>query len=266
MDRVLPGRLLVDIGRSLRADNELRVFGFSVFELAPRTLLGRLCKPYDGDVLETVPTLGQQDRWRECDDVSAGHANGLREAALGFCEKLLALERELDARASRAWVPEERLGAAYLVKALEDMRLDFRERPERHVLHLVSDMMQHAGRYSDLDLDWRDWDYLEFSDLLGSEIWLVEEPRANEGLRVEVFYLPRRGRTDDYEVRNIHQQFWRHYVADSDISFRNQAPMPAYAVRPLMNVLTDAEAEALERREVEQLLERVRSEQRALEA
>ena len=42
--------------------------------------------------------------------------------------------------------------------------------------------------------------------------------------------------------------------------------MPAYAVRPLMNVMTEAEAVALERREVEQSLERVRSEQRALEA
>ena len=260
----LPGDLLHDIGLTLEANRELRVYSLTGSESSPRVLLARLCKPYSSADLQVEGAKDQRATSRDCNDLPAQLPEHVREAASRYCARRDAVRNRLNALANRSWPEPEQVTTAYLIEAFEDIKLDLLERVEPHALYVMSDMMQHAHWYSHLDTEWTDWNYAEFEELLESQPWLVNQRQLDGDLRVELFYLPRRGLTDQPRVQALHQEFWGEYFADTEIRFHNQATMRTYEARPVMNVLTEAEIAAQERLANEQLLRRIQQEQEAL--
>ena len=260
-----PGNLLRDLTLELDRDTEIQVFFLTGSTSAPRALLKRLCKPYDNDDLHVEEAKDQRGVVRDCDDLPAQLADDVRRSATRFCASREALQRRLDVLATNAWPDERVVTNAYLVEAFEDIRMEFSERQGPHQLHVFSDMMQHANWYSHLDLEWMDWDYDKFSELLNSRRRLFRPRHDNSDLRVDVYYLPRNGKTDQPRMKELHRQFWRSYFGNARVAFHDQAPAPAYSAKPLMNLLTDEELAARERAATERLLIELKNEQEALE-
>ena len=257
----LPSNLLRNVGLLMERNTELRVFSLNETPNAPRTLLKRLCKPYANADLQVETAADKRGTLRECDDLPTQLSSDIREPATAFCAQLESLENSLDQMAPTRWPKERSVQSAYLVEALEDMRLDFHNRPEPHAIYVVSDMMQHAKWYSHLD-DSDDsetnWSYKAFAQLMAAQIWgNLEHPDA-ASKRVEIFYVPRNGLTDQPQVRQAHQRFWHDYFAGWETAFHNLATAPAYSFVPLMNVLTEAELANQERPVLEQRLRQVR--------
>ena len=260
----LPGDLLHAISLNLESNQEMRVYSLTGSESSPRVLLARLCKPYSSADLQVEGAKDQRATSRDCDDLPAQLPDHLRESANRFCTRRDAVKNRLNAMANQAWPEMEQVTTAYLIEAFEDIKLDLLERAEPHAIYVMSDMMQHAHWYSHLDTEWTDWNYAEFEALLESQLWLVNPGHRGGDLQVDVFYLPRRGLTDQPRVQALHQEFWGEYFADTEITFHNQATTRAYEARPVMNVLTEAEIAAQERLANEQLLRRIQQEQEAL--
>ena len=261
----LPSGLLHEVTTAMGRNHELRLFSLAGSQIAPRTFLSRICKPYATRDLQIHAAKDHAGARRDCDDLPAQLPVDIRESATAFCAKREALKSRLDALAQQDWPKERKAGNAFLVGALEDIRLDFTERPEPHVVYLFSDMMQHAAWYSHLDQEWTKWNYDEFAGLLESQNWALGDRLDVAGLRVEIFYLPRGGWTDQPRVREVHQRFWREYFAGAEVAFHNQPSAPPYLAVPLMNVPTEVEIAARERLVAEQLLEEARKEQDELE-
>ena len=262
---MLPGDLLRDLTLDLGRDTELQVFSLTDSPGAPRARLQRLCKPFDNDELEFEAAQKPGGAMRDCDDLPAGIPDEIRRSATSFCVTRDALQGDLNALAGGAWPEEEHVANAYLVEAVEDIRLEFAERPGPHLLYVFSDMMQHAHWYSHLDLDWLDWKYKEFDELLRSHSWLFRQPQDGPAMSVEIFYVPRAGTTAEPQAKEIHQQFWRHYFDGAEIVFSEQPVMHGYTAVPLMNVLTELELAVQERAAIERLLLETKQEQEALE-
>ena len=264
----LPGDLLRDRLRVLGRDTEVQVFSLADSPSAPRALLKRLCKPFDNDDLpertNEADSGKQRAATRGCEALPAHPAEQVSQSATRFCIARDALQDDLNTLAGDGWPEDENVANAYLVEALEDVRLEFAERPGPNLLYVFSDMMQHAPWYSHLDLDWTDWDYDDFAELLESRNWLFRQRNNSAGMQAEIFYVPRRGTTDRPEARELHQDFWRNYFSGAEIAFHRQAPMPAYTAMPLMNVPTEAEIAARERAAIEQLLREIQQQQQAL--
>ena len=260
----LPGELLRDITLQADRDTELRVYSLTHSPGTPRMLLTRLCKPYDNADLQVEEAKDQRGDQRDCDDLPAQVAAPTRAVATRFCLARDALQADLDELAGRRWPEQERVADAYLVEALEDIRLELAELPDP-MLYIFSDMMQHARWYSHLDIEWTDWNHGEFASLLESRNWFSRQGPASTELRVEIFYVPRAGTTRNPRAKALHQRFWRNHFAGAQVAFHDQPQMSAYAAAPLTQVASEAEVLARERAALEQLLLEVRREQAALE-
>ena len=260
----LPAELLRNLSLQLDRNAELRIFALTDSEHSPRAPLSRLCKPYGNADLQIEQAKDGDGTLRDCDDLPAQLASGLRQSAAQFCARRDELQRRLEALANQPWQEGEAVTDAYLVEALEDTRLEFAERPAPHALYLFSDMMQHADWYSHLDLEWTDWTYEVFAGLLQTRSWLFPEYRSEIPMRVEAFYVPRIGLTDQPRAKRLHQQFWRDYFSDAQVTFHDQPPMPAYQAQPLMALQTDMEVGTQEHEIAERLLQ-LKREQEALE-
>ena len=263
-DDSAPGTLLRDAIQGLGENTEVVVYSLAGVERAPRVRIGRLCKPYDNAALQPDMAKDQRTPIRDCDDLPAQLTPELRESATRFCRQRNMLVRRLDAVAAEAPPGGREVADSYLVEAIEDITLDLRQRARPHALYLFSDMLQHAPWYSHLDQEWTRWEYDRFAKALQAQNWFVDRRGDLTGLRVNVFYLPRAGLTDQPRVLSLHQDFWRQYFAGADVTFHDRQPLAAYMSRRVTNVPTEAERVALERAEAERLLQQVREEQDAL--
>ena len=259
-----PGVLLRQAIDGFGENTEIVVYSLSGAERAPRVRIGRLCKPYANAALQPEMAKDQRTPLRDCDDLPAQLTPELRESATLFCRQRNTLVRRIDALAAEAPPVGREVTDSYLVEAIEDITLDLRQRARPHALYVFSDMLQHAPWYSHLDQEWTRWNHDGFSTALRAQNWFVDGGSAPAGLRVEVFYLPRAGLTDQPRAQSLHQEFWRQYFAGADVTFHQQEPVPAYAARRVTNVPTEAERVARERAEAERLLQQVREEQDAL--
>ena len=266
----LPGKMLWEVAQNLRRDTEMQVYSLTHSPGAPRLLLKRLCTAHDIADLDRAQSQGktaqhQPDRL-ECGEFDALPSDDVGRSVKQFCAAWDALQADLYALATSAPAQRGSVADAYLVEALEDTILDLARKPDSgRVLYVFSDMMQHAPWYSHLDLTPTDWDSREFADVLKAQNWAFSHRIDRPELRVEVFYVPRVGRTDQKPAKDHHQDFWRHYFAGAEVAFHDQISMSDYAAVPLMNVPTEAEIAASERAAVEQLLLKVQQEQEALE-
>ena len=265
-DRVsLLGELVEEITRQLEKDHELQIFTLTASSAAPRAPVGRLCKPYRNADLQVKEAKDQRGTARDCDDLPAQLADHVRNSAGRFCARRTVLQQRLGGLYRRPWRSDRPVESAYLVEAIEDMRLEMAEHTGGRALYLFSDMMQHAGWWSHLDLGWTDWKFSTFSELLDEQGWAIDGRRASEDMSVEVFYVPRENLTDQPRAQAMHQQFWEHYFSGSRVVFHNQPPMVGYEFVPLMNVPSDAEIAAAERAAAEQLMLQVEQERDRLQ-
>ena len=263
----LPGALLREVAMELDVNAELQVFALAGTAAAPRISLDHTCKPYDDAELAGGGTAQRRD----CDDLSAALSPSIRDKASRFCAWRDALRSRLDGLVIRQ--SDAPVANAYLVEAIEDTILEFAEFSGRRSLYIFSDMMQHATWYSQPE---GGVEYGDSGDARGSQISYFPLPRAVDDLRVKIFYVPRRGVTEDPQIKAEHKDFWRDYFADfsgTDIEFEDQPAMVAYEAESLASEPTEIELAArereqlrLEREQIELALAEVGKERTALEA
>lgn len=260
----LPGELLDAVTKRLPADTELGVYTLSPYEEAPRTLIGRLCKPYDNGTLVVESAKNHRSGEGDCGDLPAQIPAKLRDSATQFCRQREQLRGRIDALAAE----HRRLATdAYLVEAVEETWRDFANSTVPTSLYVFSDMMQHAAWYSHLDAQWTGWDAESFEAARRTRLPLPGPvPSAGEGFAVTVFYVARAGLTDTPQSRLDHQHFWTGFFgADAETSFENQTTMSDYAAEPRMNVATPAELAAYELERARHLSELATRERAELE-
>ena len=241
----LPGSLLRRVTRSLEANTELRVYALSEYAEAPRMLLGRLRKPYNGNDLAVSAAKDQGIAARDCDNLPAQIPGTVRVRAERFCAERHALERRIGALMESG--AGSTVANAYLVEALEETSRDFEGLEMPRSLYVFSDMMQHSDWYSHLDIRWDRWNYEAFATLRASRAPFVgadTRPDADTGVRI--FYVARKGVTEHPRPRLAHRHFWERYFGDSPVDFELQTPLLAYAGERLMNVPTEEEIAAEE--------------------
>ena len=252
--RELLGEVLAGLGRG----EELRVYLLNGSADAPRTELGRLCKPFaDADLGAATKDYGAAAA-RGCDELPAQLTPEVRELATRFCALGAGLGERLGRAASEASLRTE-AGRSHLLEALEDLRIEMAEHAAPRTLYVLSDMKQHASWFSHLDLPWQRWSHAELLRLREAQGW-PPSPSAS-GLRAELFYLPRVGSTDQPRIRQAHRRFWQEYFAGASVAFREQSPMAGYGAPALMGVPTAEEVAASAMREAEAMLSEVRREQ-----
>ncbi len=236
----LPGRLLRDLTLGLERDTEIRAYLLTGSADAPLALLRRFCKPFNTGEVQVAQAKDQRGAVRDCDDLPAQVAAGVRRSAARFCAERNALQTRIDALAAKASREQGAVANAHLVEALEDIRFEFQEQPGPHRLHVFSDMLQHAHWYSHLDLDGAHWDFEEFARLVASRDPAFAQRRQIPIADVDIHYVPRVGRTTQRRTRERHQEFWRSFFAGSSVTFHEQAPIAAYASRPLMALASES--------------------------
>lgn len=262
----LPGDLLREVTMDLDANAELRVFALADTAAAPRLALDSTCKPYENAEL-TVAGAGLP---RDCDDLPTSLPASIRDKAGRFCAWRDALRSRLEGLVVRQ--RETPVANAYLVEAIEDTILEFAEFSGRRSLYIFSDMMQHATWYSQPQ---KGVEYGGPGGPRDAHTSIVPLPRAVDDLGVKIFYVPRRGVTEEPLTKTDHKNFWRNYFADfsgSDIVFQDQPVMTAYEVESLAGEPTEIELAArereqlrLEREQIELALAEVERERTALE-
>ena len=265
------GTLLRDVSFDLAKGTELRVFALMDDAENPRVLLARFCKPYDNADLQLEGAKDQADSLRDCDDLPAQLTDSVRTAARRFCGLRAALQADINTMAQRREKPL--VTGSWLVEAIEAAQREFMAHPGPRKLYVYSDMLQHAEWYSHLDLDWTDWRFDDFKIRYDARTERPDtSPRPMTDLQVNVFYTPRQQLTALPRLKRIHQQFWQRYFAPAPVTFEEQPMLPSFAAVPQMEVLTDAERIALERRRLEQeieatdrLIDRIEAERAALE-
>ena len=262
----LPGQLLREVVTGLDANSELRVFALADTSSAPRTSLARSCKPYDNAEL----AAGGSAPGHDCDDLDA-LSEAARDRVTRFCAWREALQSSLDGLVVRQeGVP---VANAYLVEAIEDTILEFSEFSGQHSLYIFSDMMQHATWHSQPESG---VEYAGLHDQGNVQAGLAPLLRTVDDLRIKIFYVPRRGVTEDTRTKADHKEFWRDYFADfsaTGVEFEDQPLMAAYEVDSLASEPTEMELAArereqlrLEREQIELALAEVEKERKALEA
>ena len=262
----LPSDLLREITMDLDANAELQVFALAGTAAAPRMALDTTCKPYENADLAVAGT----GLPRDCDDLPTSLPASIRDKAGRFCAWREALQSRLEGLVVRQ--SETPVANAYLVEAIEDTILEFAEFSGRRSLYIFSDMMQHATWYSQPE---RGVEYRDPGAPRDAHTSIVPLPRAVDDLGVKIFYVPRRGVTEDPVTKTDHKTFWRDYFADfssSDIVFDDQPVMTAYEVESLASEPTEIELAArereqlrLEREQIELALAEVEKERAALE-
>ena len=262
----LPGQLLREVAMDLDANSELQVFALASTSTAPRVLLERSCKPYDDAEL----AVGGTESGRDCANLPDALPEPVRERVSRFCAWRNALRSRLDELA--VWQQNAPVENAYLVEAIEDTILEFSEFPGRHSLYVFSDMMQHATWHSQPESG---VEYAGLNDQGNVQASLAPLLRTVDDLRIKVFYVPRRGVTEDAPIKADHKEFWRDYFADfsdTGVEFEDQPLMAAYEVEALVGEPTEIELAArereqlrLEREQIELALAEVEKEREALE-
>ena len=258
----LPGELLDEVSRKLPADTELGVYAVSPYAEAPRTLLGRLCKPYANGTLDVGAAKDQRGAERDCDDLPAQIPASLRTGATAFCRQREALRGRIDALAEQ--VRARTATDAYLVEAVEATWRDLADPALPSSLYVFSDMLQHAAWYSHLDMQRDAWrpDALTAARQTRTR---VDGPTAvppGDGHSATVFYVPREGVTDAPQERLRHKEVWTAFYGGTAIGFEDQPAMASYAAERRMNVPTPAEQAAYEMERVRytsELVERQRA-------
>ena len=267
----LPGDLLGGVSKELSADTELSVFALSAYAEAPRTLIGRMCKPYDNGDLVVEAAKDRNGGEGDCDDLPAQIPGSLRTSAAAFCHQREAARRRLDALAAQG---RDRVATdAYLVEALDETSRDLAASSVPASLYVFSDMIQHAAWYSHVDVQWDKWDFGAFARAREAQALSVEPPASPDAnLPVKVFYVARAGATGSEAAQLKHKQFWTSYFGDAALQFEDQPTMARFDAEPLMDIPTPAELAAYERERVRytsELVERERAEleetRRALE-
>ena len=240
----LPGDLLHELTFEFTADTELRVFALTDNADVPTRPVGRLCKPYSNKDLSVETAKDQRQAFRDCDDLPAQLAPGLRKLAGRFCTRRTNLESRVNALAESGVVHP--VANAYLVEALNDTIQDLAGRPGTPALYVFSDMLQHAERYSQLELGLGGWG-LEDLATLDEASEKLRRAILPTSLNVKIFYIPRVGLTEPPRAKRVHQDFWRAYFEGAEMEFEDLPPLPDYAVVPLMNLPARAESAARER-------------------
>lgn len=258
----LPGDLLGDVSRNLPADTELGVYAVSPYAEAPRTLLGRLCKPYENGTLDVEAAKDQRGKERDCDDLPAQIPASLRTGATAFCKQREVLRGRIDALAEQ--VRTRTVTDAYLVEAVEETWRDLADPAVPTSLYVFSDMLQHAAWYSHLDVQWNTSDTDDFATARQTRTRL-DGPVAPPGddHSATVFYVPRDGVTDTPQERIRHKEVWTAFYGGAAIGFEDLPTMTGYAAEQRMNVPTPAELAAYEMeraRYTSELVERERTE------
>lgn len=263
----LPGQLLREVATGLDANTELRVFQLANTSYAPRASLARSCKPYNNAEL----AVGGSASGRDCDDLPGALPAAVRDRATRFCAWRDALQGRLDGLVAG----QEGLSVAnaYLVEAIEDTILEFSEFSGRHSLYIFSDMMQYATWHSQPESG---VEYAGLYDQAEAQTSLAPLLRTVDDLRIKIFYVPRRGVTEEARTKTDHKEFWRDYFADfstTGVEFEDQPLMAAYEVDSLASEPTEMELAArereqlrLEREQIELALAEVEKEREALEA
>ena len=241
------GAILRRITLELGAGTELRVVALAGNPELPTYPVDRLCKPYDNSDLSVESAKDQRRTFRDCEDMPAQLAPGLRALASRFCSRRGDLEKRVRALAARAAAPP--VANAYLAEALEETLRAFARRPGTPSLYVYSDMLQHADWYSQLETGWTGWRFDEFASRRATR-GAPRRSYAATGLRAKIFYVPRRGLTEPPRARRVHQQFWRDFFDGVQMVFENQPPLPSYAAVTLMNLADQTESAAGEREEL----------------
>lgn len=259
----LPGALLRDVTLDLEAGTELRVHSLSDDLAMPTRLVGRLCKPYGNTELNAPGGAGQLGVARDCDDLPSGLDDGVRDRAVRFCALRRDLRRRIDAIARRP--NDGPVSSAYLMEAIEDTSLALADRVGQRALYVFSDMMQHAAWYSHPELGEDGWSFEDFTDLRHDESTLVGETARTAGMRVQVFYAPRRALTDEPSTELAHKRFWQSYFAANRLTFKNVAVLPTYEVEPRMSNLPEAARLERQRRDYQRRRQRAEAALRELQ-
>lgn len=246
----LPGELLRDLSLHLSANTELRIFALARDAQAPRQSIGRVCKPYNNDDLQIGIAKDQTDDLRDCDDLPAQLPANLREAAGRFCARRQSLQDRVNALARIQ--PPVPVANSYLVEALEDTVIDLSRGSGPRTIYVFSDMMQHAGWYSHLDLEWTEWSFEDFDAIRTALTARMGRRPPVSNLTVQVYYIPRLDLTGHPRPKRAHQEFWKAYFANAQLTFHEQPPLPTYAAESLMDRLTPEELAAKERERIEQ--------------
>ena len=258
----LPGELLGDVSRNLPADTELGVYAVSPYAEAPRTLLGRLCKPYENGTLDVETAKDQRGKERDCDDLPAQIPASLRAGATAFCKQREVLRGRIDALAEQ--VRTRTVTDAYLVEAVEATWRDLADPDVPTSLYVFSDMLQHAAWYSHLDVQWDTWDPDALATPRETRTRLdgPVAPPGNDHSAM-VFYVPRDGVTDAPQERLRHKEAWTAFYGGTAIGFEDLPTMTGYAAERRMNAPTPAEQAAYEMERARynsELVERERTE------
>ena len=244
---------LRDVTLDLAANTELAVFALTPNPGTPRLPIRRFCKPYGNDAISPTSAKDGGVPVRDCDDLPAQLAAQTRANATRFCalrDDVAAHIERLAARPLAVPVPN-----AYLIEALEETSLAYAERAGAKSLYVFSDMLQHAGWFSHIERGSQGWGFNDFIHMREMEVASVgPRPPPLEDVAVTIFYVPREGVTDAPRAKMNHTEFWRRYFADAmgaEPRFNERAPMPSYAVDPLLNKLSQAEELAQERKRLE---------------
>ena len=233
-----------EVARRVPAGTELAVYAVGHDPRTPRHHVGRLCRPYDDDVLQVTTAKDGGTTPRDCDNLPAQISPALRAAATTYCGERSTLARRVDTLNAAA---APRVADAYLVEAIAESVGDLAAAPAPRTLYVHSDMLQHAPWYSHLDLDWPEWVFEDFAAIPDTGP-ASRRPDVPAGLRVRVLYVPRAGVTDAPRVQAAHWAFWRRYFDGADIAFEARAPLRAYAATPAMALDSALAAVAGERR------------------
>ncbi len=246
----LPGELIRNVSLHLDGHTELRVFALAPDSQAPRLSIDRLCKPYDNADLQIGTAKDQRDYLRDCDDLPAQLPASLREAAGRFCTRRQSLQSRVNALAANQ--PPTPVANSYLIEALEDTVIDLSKGSGPRIIFVFSDMMQHAGWYSHLDLEWPEWNFEHFEATRAALAARMGGSPPVSDLTVNVYYIPRLDLTEHPRPKRAHQEFWKGYFANAQLTFHEQPPLSAYAAESLMDRLTPEEVAAKERERIEQ--------------
>lgn len=249
----LAKEVLREVTVQLPRYTELRVFALTSNAAAPRLPVRRFCKPYGNEDI-AADSAKDVPETRDCDNLPAQLTAQTAANAARFCALRDQVGEEIQRLVARPLalpVPN-----AYLVEAIEETSLAFAEEPGRaRSLHVFSDMLQHAGWFSHVELGSQGWGFNDFIHVREMEEASVgPRPPPLDDVAVTVYYTPRAGVTDGPRPKMNHMAFWRQYFTDAlgmEPTFKELATLPDYQVEPLLNTLTEAEQLAQERKRLE---------------
>ena len=236
----VPGTILRESAVAAPGGTELRVYALSGRTTMPLAVVGRACKPSLPDPASDIDCSARR-----------AHRQGEDDVVAAFCADLASLQRRVNDLARQT--PELPVPNALLVDAIEEVRLVFEARPGAgpRSFTVYSDMLQHAPWYSHLQSD-GNWTFESFEDLHAERATVFGTPSApTRGVTTEIYYVPRRGTTEQRTARDAHQRFWRRYFDSVGMSvvFRDQPTMPRFNAATLAQA-TDGLAQVVREREL----------------